>query len=64
MTEETVGHKESECPICKGELEYDGESDIGEGGVSYGVFCTKCNATGAEWHDMKFSEVRMQPRSE
>jgi len=64
MTEETIGHKEKECSICGGELEYSGESDVGDGGLSYGVSCKKCNARGAEWYDLKFSEVRMKPGSE
>jgi hypothetical protein len=57
---EIIGHKEVECPICKGELGYIGAVQAGENDVFYPVKCLKCLAEGKQWHNLTFSEIRME----
>jgi len=62
MTEETIGHRESECSICGRSLSYVGAVQAGENDVFYAVKCESCGAEGKEWYNLEFSEVRMTPR--
>ena len=59
MAQETIGHTERVCSICGGDLDYMGQQEVDDGGLSYTVACRKCGANGKEWYNVEFSEVRM-----
>ena len=42
------------CPICNGELDYDGAAEIVEESVKYPVKCTECDFEGYEWYTMEY----------
>lgn len=52
-TEDPTADKEGICPICGGELEYEGDEPIDDGGV-YEWTCPSCGATGKEGYDKVF----------
>lgn len=50
----SFGDQEGICPLCGGELEYEGDQEIVDNGTLTSWTCTNCGSTGKEGADIVF----------
>jgi len=56
--------QEGICPLCGGEIEYDGAKEVDDSGFTIPWTCSKCNATGKEGYTESFDGMHYNVQDE